>query len=99
MKHRWNTSHFEKYTDFLNRTDLNKLYPSESWCLYRTLTKSKNVLDCQLLRRSALSKEIKATSEIQGKQSKSEQTPTHTRTHKGREGGGDIASNYSCTSK
>jgi len=60
MKHRWNTNHFEKYTDFLNRTDLNKLYPSESWCLYRTLTKSKNVLDlgCGNGAMSSISKKI-----------------------------------------
>ena len=45
LKHRWNTDHYEKYTNFLNRTDLNKLYPSESWCLYRILVKSKDVLD------------------------------------------------------
>ena len=30
---------------FLDRTDLNRLYPSEAWCLYRTIVSSKNVLD------------------------------------------------------
>ena len=45
MKHRWNTNHYEKYTSKLWRTDLNKLYPSESWVLYRTALKSKNCLD------------------------------------------------------
>lgn len=43
--HRWNTQHFEKYTSALDRTDLNKLYPSEAWSLYRTISSSKNVLD------------------------------------------------------
>ncbi len=43
--HRWNTRHFEDYTSFLDRTELNRLYPSESWCLYRTIVSSKNVLD------------------------------------------------------
>ena len=43
--HRWNTQHFEKYTFALDRTDLNKLYPSEAWSLYRTISSSKNVLD------------------------------------------------------
>jgi len=45
MKHRWNTRHYEKYTSTLWRTDLNKLYPSESWVMYRTILKSKTCLD------------------------------------------------------
>ena len=45
MKHRWNTSHYEKYTKSLWRTDLHKLYHSESWAMYRTILKSNNCLD------------------------------------------------------
>ena len=45
MKHRWNTHHYEKYTTCLWRTDLHKLYPSESWAMYRTILKSKTCLD------------------------------------------------------
>ena len=45
MKHRWNTHHYEKYTTSLWRTDLHKLYPSESWAMYRTILKSKTCLD------------------------------------------------------
>ena len=61
VKHRWNTNHYEKYTDLLNRTDLNKLYPSESWCLYRTLKKSKDVVDlgCGNGAMSSISRKIK----------------------------------------
>lgn len=60
LNHRWNTTHYEKYTSYLNRTDLNKLYPSEAWCLYRVLTKSKNVLDlgCGNGAMSSISKKI-----------------------------------------
>ena len=45
MKHRWNTRHYEKYTTSLWRIDLHKLYPSESWAMYRTILKSKTCLD------------------------------------------------------
>lgn len=59
-KHRWNTKHYEKYTSMLNRVELYKLYPSESWCLYRTLLNSKNVLDlgCGNGAMSSISKKI-----------------------------------------
>ena len=45
MKHRWNTQHYEKYTSTLWRTELHKLYPSESWVMYRTISKSNSCLD------------------------------------------------------
>ena len=43
--HRWNTQEYEKRTKELFRTDLHKLYPSESWALYRILPKCKSILD------------------------------------------------------
>ncbi len=43
--HRWNTDHYESYTSELNREELYKLYPSESWALYRTVQDSKSVID------------------------------------------------------
>ena len=39
--HRWNTQHFEKYTFALDRTDLNKLYPSEAWSFTEQLVHPK----------------------------------------------------------
>jgi len=44
-KHRWNTKSFIQRTKKLNREDLEKLYPSESWALFRIITKVKNVID------------------------------------------------------
>ena len=43
--HRWNTKHYEDYISMLDRIDLHKLYPSESWCLYRLIGSSKTVMD------------------------------------------------------
>lgn len=43
--HRWNTLNYEKRVHELNRIDLHKLYPSESWALYRILPDCKSVLD------------------------------------------------------
>ena len=45
VNHRWNTSEYENRVKQLNRTELHKLYPSESWALYRILPQCKNVLD------------------------------------------------------
>lgn len=45
LKHRWNTKSFIKRTKKLNREDLEKLYPSESWALFRIILKAKNVID------------------------------------------------------
>ncbi len=44
-KHRWNTKSFVNRTSNLNRVDLEKLYPSESWALFRIVKKAKNVID------------------------------------------------------
>ena len=43
--HRWNTKEYEKRTRQLYRTELHKLYPSESWALFRILPLAKSVLD------------------------------------------------------
>ena len=43
--HRWNTKEYENRTKELYRTDLYKLYPSESWALFRVLPKCKTILD------------------------------------------------------
>ena len=43
--HRWNTEEYEKRTRELFRVDLHKLYPSESWSLYRTLPHCQSVVD------------------------------------------------------
>ena len=45
QNHRWNTKEYENRTKELYRTDLYKLYPSESWALYRVLPKCMSVLD------------------------------------------------------
>ncbi len=43
--HRWNTNHYERYTSELNREELYKLYPSESWALYRTVKDAQSIVD------------------------------------------------------
>ena len=43
--HRWNTKEYEERTRQLYRTELYKLYPSESWALYRILPKCETILD------------------------------------------------------
>lgn len=43
--HRWNTEEYEKRVRDLFRVDLNKLYPSEAWALYRVLPHCKTVVD------------------------------------------------------
>ncbi|MEQ8667400.1 MAG: class I SAM-dependent methyltransferase [Rhodospirillales bacterium] len=43
--HRWNTKEFEERTRQLYRTELHKLYPSESWALYRIMPQCKTVID------------------------------------------------------
>ena len=43
--HRWNTKDYENRTQQLYRTELYKLYPSESWALFRMLPLTKSVLD------------------------------------------------------
>jgi|TARA_B100001964_G_C14116997_1_gene546537 trans-aconitate methyltransferase len=45
LKHRWNTTSYINRTSELNREDLEKLYPSESWALFRIITKVKSVID------------------------------------------------------
>lgn len=44
-KHRWNTKSFVNRTSKLNRENLEKLYPSESWALFRIVPKVNNVID------------------------------------------------------
>ena len=43
--HRWNTEIYEERAKELYRSELHKLYPSESWALYRILPDCKDVLD------------------------------------------------------
>lgn len=44
-KHRWDTKGFVKRTKKLNRENLENLYPSESWAIYRLIANSNSVLD------------------------------------------------------
>ena len=45
LDHRWNTKEYEERTRQLYRTELYKLYPSESWALYRILPQCETILD------------------------------------------------------
>lgn len=44
-KHRWDTIGFIKRTKKLNRENLENLYPSESWAIYRLIADSNSTLD------------------------------------------------------
>lgn len=44
-EHRWNTKEYEDRLEFLKRTELHKLYPSEAWCLYRLIPECATVVD------------------------------------------------------
>ena len=44
-KNRWDTEAYISHIEELTRTELCKLYPSETWSLYRIILLCKNVLD------------------------------------------------------
>lgn len=66
--HRWNTREYENRTRELYRTELHKLYPSESWALYRILPRCETILDlgCGNGAMSAISRQIAPNAKYTG---------------------------------